>query len=203
MDGGAWWAAIHGVAEGWTRLSDFTFTFHFHALEKMTVQPADVAAAPGALHTRLARLSAVETDLGDYRELVLDCHFAPKRRRRAAHEGGQPYPVLRAAHAAPVGGHLAAELSIPEGQEVLFGVFSTSRDSSPGADPNSVVCAFPVHLLDTLIEQGVERCCEPPVPPGLRRGLDFFQLPSFCPDAVSRRKRLSLVSSVCSLPIHG
>ena len=34
MDGGAWWAAIHGVAEGPTRLSDFTFTFHFHALEK-------------------------------------------------------------------------------------------------------------------------------------------------------------------------
>ena len=34
MDGGAWNAAVHGVAEGWTRLSDFTFTFHFHALEK-------------------------------------------------------------------------------------------------------------------------------------------------------------------------
>ena len=34
MDGGAWWAAVHGVAEGQTRLSDFTFTFHFHALEK-------------------------------------------------------------------------------------------------------------------------------------------------------------------------
>ena len=34
MDGGAWWAAIHGVAKSWTRLSDFTFTFHFHALEK-------------------------------------------------------------------------------------------------------------------------------------------------------------------------
>ena len=32
-DGGAWWAAVHGVAWGWTRLSDFTFTFHFHALE--------------------------------------------------------------------------------------------------------------------------------------------------------------------------
>ena len=31
MDGGAWWAAVHGVAEGWTRLNDFTFTFHFHA----------------------------------------------------------------------------------------------------------------------------------------------------------------------------
>ena len=34
MDGGAWWAAVHGVDEGRTRLSDFTFTFHFHALEK-------------------------------------------------------------------------------------------------------------------------------------------------------------------------
>ena len=34
MDGGAWNAAVHGVAEGQTRLSDFTFTFHFHALEK-------------------------------------------------------------------------------------------------------------------------------------------------------------------------
>ena len=34
MDGGAWKAVIHGVAEGRKRLSDFTFTFHFHALEK-------------------------------------------------------------------------------------------------------------------------------------------------------------------------
>ena len=34
MDGGAWWAVVHGVAKSWTRLSDFTFTFHFHALEK-------------------------------------------------------------------------------------------------------------------------------------------------------------------------
>ena len=34
MDGGAWWAAGHGVAKSRTRLSDFTFNFHFHALEK-------------------------------------------------------------------------------------------------------------------------------------------------------------------------
>ena len=34
MDGGAWKAEVHGVAEGWTQLSDFTFTFHFHAVEK-------------------------------------------------------------------------------------------------------------------------------------------------------------------------
>ena len=34
MDGGAWWAAVHAVAKSQTRLSDFPFTFHFHALEK-------------------------------------------------------------------------------------------------------------------------------------------------------------------------
>ena len=34
MDGGAWWAAVHGVAKSRTQLSVFTFTFHFHALEK-------------------------------------------------------------------------------------------------------------------------------------------------------------------------
>ena len=34
MDGGAWWAAVHGVAKSWKQLSAFTFTFLFHALEK-------------------------------------------------------------------------------------------------------------------------------------------------------------------------
>ena len=44
MDGGAWKAAVHGIAEGWTRLSDFTFTFHFHALEKEMTTHSSVLA---------------------------------------------------------------------------------------------------------------------------------------------------------------
>ena len=44
MDGGAWWAAVHGVAKGWTRLSDFTFTFHLHALEKEMATHSSVLA---------------------------------------------------------------------------------------------------------------------------------------------------------------
>ena len=44
MDGGAWWAAVHGVAESWTRLSDFTFTFHFHALEKAMATHSSILA---------------------------------------------------------------------------------------------------------------------------------------------------------------
>ena len=44
MNGGAWWAAVHGVAKSRTRLSDFTFTFHFHALEKEMVIHSSVLA---------------------------------------------------------------------------------------------------------------------------------------------------------------
>ena len=44
MDGGAWWATVHGVAKSRTRLSDFTFTFHFHALEKEMATHSSVLA---------------------------------------------------------------------------------------------------------------------------------------------------------------
>ena len=44
MDGGAWWAAVHGVAQSQTWLSNFTFTFHFHALEKEMATHSSVLA---------------------------------------------------------------------------------------------------------------------------------------------------------------
>ena len=44
MDGGAWKAAVHGVAESQTRLSDFTFTFHFQALQKEMATHSSVLA---------------------------------------------------------------------------------------------------------------------------------------------------------------
>ena len=44
MDRGAWWAAVHGVAKSPTQLSDFTFTFHFHALEKEMATHSSVLA---------------------------------------------------------------------------------------------------------------------------------------------------------------
>ena len=44
MDGGAWKAAVHGVIEHWTRLSDLPFTFHFHALEKEMATHSSVPA---------------------------------------------------------------------------------------------------------------------------------------------------------------
>ena len=73
MDGGAWWAAVHGVIRSRTRLSDFTFTFHFPALEKEMATHSSVLAwripgtgEPGGLpcmgvaqsRTRVKRLSS-------------------------------------------------------------------------------------------------------------------------------------------------
>ena len=72
MDRGAWWATVHGVVKSRTRLSDFTFTFHSHALEKEMVTHSSVLAwripgtgEPGGLpstglhsQTRLKRLSS-------------------------------------------------------------------------------------------------------------------------------------------------
>ena len=76
MDGGAWWAAVHGVAKSRTQLSNFTFTFHFHALEKemethssaSVENPRDGGAWWAAIcgvaqsQTRLKRLSSSSKD---------------------------------------------------------------------------------------------------------------------------------------------
>ena len=70
MDGGAWWAVVHGVTEGRTRLRDFTFTFHFHALEKDMATHSSVLAwrvpgmgEPGGLLSMGSH--RVGTDWGD------------------------------------------------------------------------------------------------------------------------------------------
>ena len=44
MDGGAWWAAVHGVAKSQARLSNFTFTFHFYALEREMATHSSILA---------------------------------------------------------------------------------------------------------------------------------------------------------------
>ena len=68
MDGGAWWAAVHGVAEGWTRLSDFTFTFPVHTLEKEMATHSSVLAwriSGMGEHDGLHLLGPTESDMTD------------------------------------------------------------------------------------------------------------------------------------------
>ena len=87
MDRGAWWAAVHGVAKSQARLSDFTFTFHFHALEEEMAtcleNPRDSGAWWAAIYgvaqseTRLKRLSSsssssrrLDSSHSDWHEMV-------------------------------------------------------------------------------------------------------------------------------------
>ena len=95
MDGGAWLASVHGVAKSRTRLSDFTFTFHFHALEKEMAthssvlawripgmgEPCGLLSGVAQSWTRLKRLSSsssitiiifIFTSLGDLKGLTKD-----------------------------------------------------------------------------------------------------------------------------------
>ena len=68
MDREAWWATIHGVAKSQTRLSDFTFTFHFHALEKEMATHSSVLAwrIPGTVSLVGCRIwSCTESDTTD------------------------------------------------------------------------------------------------------------------------------------------
>ena len=97
MDGGAWWAAVHGVAKGRTRLSDFTFTFHFHALEKKMATHSNVLAwripgmgEPGELSSMgLHRVGHDWSDLAAAAYLITSLH-GPRAIRGAAISSSAP-----------------------------------------------------------------------------------------------------------------
>ena len=82
MDGGAWWAAVHGVTGSQPQLSDFTFTFHFHALEKEMATHSGVLAwripgmgEPGGLPSMVShrvRLSSSSSSLSGRLRTFLD-----------------------------------------------------------------------------------------------------------------------------------
>jgi len=88
MDGGAWWAAVHDVAKSWTRLSDFTLTFHFHALEKEMATHSSVLAwripgtgEPGGLPSMEShRVGPDWSDLAAAAALVYDCKWNIKEK---------------------------------------------------------------------------------------------------------------------------
>ena len=80
MKGGAWWVAVHGVAKSWTRLSYFTFTLHFHALEKEMATHSSVLAwripgtgEPGGLQSMV--LQRVRHDWATNTYLLIYTHI--------------------------------------------------------------------------------------------------------------------------------
>ena len=66
MDGGAWYAAVHGVAKSQIRLSDFTLTFHFHALEKEMATHSSILAWRISCVEKPGRLESMELQRAGY-----------------------------------------------------------------------------------------------------------------------------------------
>ena len=84
MDGGAWKAAVHGVAEGRTRQSDFTFIFHFHALEKEMAIHSSIFAwrIPGTEEPAVYGVAQSRTQLSDF---TFTLHFPALEKEMETH----------------------------------------------------------------------------------------------------------------------
>ena len=87
MDGGAWYAAVHGVAKSGTRLSNFTFTFHFHALEKEVATHSSVLAwrIPGTGEPWWAAVYGIAQSRIRLSDFTFTFHFHALEKEMATH----------------------------------------------------------------------------------------------------------------------
>uniref|UniRef100_A0A667WYS1 receptor protein-tyrosine kinase n=1 Tax=Myripristis murdjan TaxID=586833 RepID=A0A667WYS1_9TELE len=133
-----------------------------------------------AFQTYLGRLPVLIPEVWMYREVVLECRYEPKRRRKRREDFRDiVYNGLQAAHFGPVGRDLASELRVDEREDILYGVF-TEMDEHGHPQRNSALCAFPLTKVNQAIDAGVEACCKSG-PEQLSRGLCHFQPCESCP----------------------
>ncbi|XP_075430257.1 macrophage-stimulating protein receptor-like isoform X1 [Ascaphus truei] len=163
----------------------YLHTFHTdYFVYFLTVQLQELGGT--AYHSRVVRLSTRE-QMRSYSELILDCRFDPKRRRRSAEPlmRTENFNILQAAHLAPVGDSLAGELGLNPADLVLFAAFAQSDPQSIRPRRMSALCAFPLDLIDKSIYYGVKRCCSNMESERRLRGLHYFQPRMYCPNNVN------------------
>ncbi|XP_059572134.1 macrophage-stimulating protein receptor isoform X3 [Alligator mississippiensis] len=161
---------------------DYVYAFRDQAFVYfLTVQKENPTSK--AYHTRIVQLRADEHDMQHYRELILDCRFESKRRRKRS-SAGQVYKrdvtfnVLQAAHATQAGSKLAHEISINDTDLVLFGAFAESEAENVMPQKYSAVCVFPVRMINQAIKDGMNKCCGSDK--HILRGLTFYQKKEYC-----------------------